>query len=83
MKEKIADERLSAAKQRRFVRFPYGTFVILLVDSIINYRFTGNTENVIIAQQSFHFTQQQKNYIYDIAGQALCHPPESGRGRGL
>jgi len=42
VKEKIAFRRLSAAKQRRFVRNPYGTFVILLVDSIIQYRLPGS-----------------------------------------
>jgi hypothetical protein len=60
MKEKIEDERLSAAKQGRFVRFPYGTFVILLVDSIIHYRFTSKPKTVIIAQQSFIFFTKRK-----------------------
>lgn len=82
-KEKIAFKRLTAAKQRRFVRYPYGTFVILLVDSIIQYRLTGNPQKVSITQQSFTFFKQQIKNTYDIFRQTLCHPPESGRGRGL
>ena len=31
----------------------------------------------------FHYTATKAVKTYDITGQTLCHPPESGRGRGL
>jgi len=79
-KEKIAFKRLTAAKQRRFVRYPYGTFVILLVDSIIQYRLTGKSQKVSITQQSFTFFQTaNKKHIRYLSANAL---PSAGIGKG-
>jgi hypothetical protein len=38
-----------------FVRFPYGTFVILLVDSIMYYRLAGKPKRFAIAQPQYQF----------------------------
>jgi len=83
MEEKIAQKRLMAAKQGRFVRFPYGTFVILLVDSIINYRFTGNREKSSLRNNLSTLRNNTKTKHTISQGKRFAIRRNSGRGRGI